>query len=896
VFLTALVAPVGTAILTSLETSAAVQVAPAAANRLIGAEYPLLIDTNGDGRPSEGVDQGIGLTQTGATLAVQSPWDCNPADDDNEANLVDTNSDGKYDRITRRSDRGLETLNVIPDGQGRISQITYVEGNRQGSGAPVDANGDGVIDGLHVQYVLVSTITPPPTVVQTSLVQTDVTGDGQPDYVSVPWSQASALGVDTGDGCGPDGADPQIWVPLADTNGDGTPDGIAFDLDGNGVADPGFFGTAAPIARPSGSNRYVGPNFPIVIDTDGDGEPSAADTPITLERAGARIVVRSPWDGNGGDSDNVIELDQLASGKYTGGSRQSDRGVQRLDITGFAGGGANQVRFQGPEGEGTGGLRDQNDDGVFDVLTGGRPGGPAFAFSLVKADADDDGHADYVSVPWSQASLLGVDKGDGVGPGTGGTDPQIWVPLADTDSDGVPDSVVFDLNGDGIPDPDLQSGPALSGGTFSVSTAEGATNSFFESYVLLANPHQTPVAVVVHYQSADGVERQQALTLAAASRTTLRDGDLPGLSPNASGFRLDVPSGLAIGVERAMYFQPDTFQGGHVVGAVEAPATRWYFAEGSQIGFETFYLFTNQGASDATLTLTFLTEDGTSVAAQTMTVPAGSRRDFAAQTVPALAGKSFGVVVDATQPVVAARSMLFGQPPFQASHASSGTPYPSTTWLHADAQAGTGADTFVLLANPNQEATVATVTVTAASGAPVVRAVQVPGRSRRTFWLNPEAPGLTGAVMVRVEATRPIVSERSVYSPSPSTAWLEGHSSMGVADAAPRWLFAEGFSGGAVGFETTIAIANPSLAQASNVRLTFLPDAGPVFVRDLVVPASRRGEVRVSTTVPELAGRPYSVLVETTNGVPVTTERTMTWTGAGVPLAGGSSETAMRLP
>ena len=48
-FLTALVAPVGTAILTSLETSAAVQVAPAAANRLIGAEYPLLIDTNGDG-------------------------------------------------------------------------------------------------------------------------------------------------------------------------------------------------------------------------------------------------------------------------------------------------------------------------------------------------------------------------------------------------------------------------------------------------------------------------------------------------------------------------------------------------------------------------------------------------------------------------------------------------------------------------------------------------------------------------------------------------------------------------------------------------------------------------------------------------------------------------------
>jgi hypothetical protein len=33
----------------------------------------------------------------------------------------------------------------------------------------------------------------------------------------------------------------QVWVPLADTNGDGRGDSVVVDLDGNGIPDPQYY-------------------------------------------------------------------------------------------------------------------------------------------------------------------------------------------------------------------------------------------------------------------------------------------------------------------------------------------------------------------------------------------------------------------------------------------------------------------------------------------------------------------------------------------------------------------------------------------------------------------------------------------------------------------------------
>jgi hypothetical protein len=58
-----------------------------------------------------------------------------------------------------------------------------------------------------------------------SLVPRDATGDGRPDYITVPWTTSGAglIGVTTA-------TTPQIYFPLSDTNADGWPDTITVQV------------------------------------------------------------------------------------------------------------------------------------------------------------------------------------------------------------------------------------------------------------------------------------------------------------------------------------------------------------------------------------------------------------------------------------------------------------------------------------------------------------------------------------------------------------------------------------------------------------------------------------------------------------------------------------------
>jgi hypothetical protein len=85
----------------------------------------------------------------------------------------------------------------------------------------IDSNSDGLRAGAPISGSVNAT---------TSFIYTP-----NSDYVSIPWSQASALNIDTSTTCA--GVVSQVWIPLADTNGDGRGDSIVLDLDGNGVAD-----------------------------------------------------------------------------------------------------------------------------------------------------------------------------------------------------------------------------------------------------------------------------------------------------------------------------------------------------------------------------------------------------------------------------------------------------------------------------------------------------------------------------------------------------------------------------------------------------------------------------------------------------------------------------------
>jgi hypothetical protein len=147
---------------------------------MVGPNFPIKVDSNGNGRPGSG-DESIVPRRSGSDVIINSRWsNCDPGSNANRFTLSHPDSSGRYRRVFRTNGT-----------RGRVSATV-------------------------------------------SFVHTS----GQ-DYISIPWSQASLLGVDFSATCG--GSQPQIWIPLADTNGDGLGDTIVLDLNGNGRADDDFF-------------------------------------------------------------------------------------------------------------------------------------------------------------------------------------------------------------------------------------------------------------------------------------------------------------------------------------------------------------------------------------------------------------------------------------------------------------------------------------------------------------------------------------------------------------------------------------------------------------------------------------------------------------------------------
>ncbi len=100
---------------------------------------------------------------------------------------------------------------------------------------------------------------------------------------------------------------------------------------------------------------------------------------------------------------------------------------------------------------------DANKDGIyesFSIQGGDRLGTlPRTIINFVTVDVNNDGKADFVTIPWAMSSFLGIQAKNKI--------PQIFIPLADTNGDGIPDSPAFDFNNDGKPDADLQLLPGL---------------------------------------------------------------------------------------------------------------------------------------------------------------------------------------------------------------------------------------------------------------------------------------------------------------------------------------------------------------------------------------------------------------------------------------------------
>ena len=244
---------------------------------------------------------------------------------------------------------------------------------------------------------------------------------------------------------------------------------------------------------------------------------------------------------------------------------------------------------------------------------------------------------------------------------------------------------------------------------------------------------------------------------------------------------------------------------------------------------------------------------------------------------PLLSPGQYAVEVESEWPIVVERITSWGGTPARGAHGTSGA-VPATTWFFAEGATISGFQLFYLLANPGDLDAVVDVEYLLAAGTSESRRYEVPARSRRTVWVNQEGGALGAAeVSARLEASHPIVAERTMYLAGPS-GFTAGTASMGASATSTTWLFAEGATGPL--FDTFLLLANPSAALAS-VEVTFrLPDGQPITRTYPVAPRSRR-TIWVDQEDLRLLDTSFSTRV--VSDVPVVAERAMWWGSASSP-------------
>jgi hypothetical protein len=202
----------------------------------VGPNNPPLVDSPGLGFPSP-TDAAISLTRAMDTVTIGSPWNC--SNQKNTFMLGAKNGNGVFTQVTRSTGGSPVRSQVVTitgfNTQGEPTGFLFQDFiggtlNQSGNATLISSHNNGIYDTLELSG---------------GSLNMNVTfiyfpnGEGVPNFISIPWSQAELLGAKSAcDGSG----DPQVFVPLT-ANGR-----IGFDLDGNGAPDPDLF--QSPVLAP----------------------------------------------------------------------------------------------------------------------------------------------------------------------------------------------------------------------------------------------------------------------------------------------------------------------------------------------------------------------------------------------------------------------------------------------------------------------------------------------------------------------------------------------------------------------------------------------------------------------------------------------------------------------
>jgi hypothetical protein len=436
--------------------------------------------------------------------------------------------------------------------------------------------------------------------------------------------------------------------------------------------------------------------------------------------------------------------------------------------------------------------------------------------------------------------------------------------------------------------------------------AEGAIGGFFDTDLLIANPNSAPAPITVTYLKEGGGTVTQNLTVQPTSRITIRVDTVVGLeNVGAVSSVVTSAAGLPVLVERTMRWD-STGYGASGDHASDGVRSKWYFAEGSQGFFFTYFLLANPNSIATDARITFLREGGVAPLVITRHLDPFARFTLDAGSIPEIQNSSFGAIVEFLQaPGAAERSMYFGTNPlFIGGHESAGVNLPSPQWFLAEGATGPFFETFVLVANPNDEDVSVDITYLPSSGTAIHKPTFTLGaKQRATINIEGESTALNSpellnaAVSTQVIASRAVLVERAQYWPDPFTSWYEAHNAFGLTALDTRWGLAEGRVGGPTEYQTYILLANPG-STAADVTITFLRENGSTVTKTFPVPPTSRFNVAIGpgqgSMVPELQDESFGAVITSTQ--PIAVERAMYSNANGQTWQAGTNATAVHLP
>jgi hypothetical protein len=308
-----------------------------------------------------------------------------------------------------------------------------------------------------------------------------------------------------------------------------------------------------------------------------------------------------------------------------------------------------------------------------------------------------------------------------------------------------------------------------------------------------------------------------------------------------------------------------------------APNGSWFFAEGatgSGLGFNTYYLLSNENGNPLNVRAYFAKEDGFAVEKH-FNVPAYSRSTV--RLGDHVGEGSYAAVFQSTTPgqqVFVERSM-YGGSTLEFGTASEGCDTPAHTWYFAEGFVLPNFfDNFFLVFNPSNT-TAADVSLwffRQNNQPPIERKFNIPPKGRVTFHANSVPELQHQPFSTRVDAFNvPVVAERSMYWGRP---WRGGTNSPGAKAPSSVWYFAEGAA--APRFDTFYTILNTHHVHPVTVDVSYYGHGGLLRTTTHAVPPNSRETIYLTSMV-GLAGPVGAELRVREAGLGIVAERSTYW-------------------